>query len=324
MAPSLGLNVPLSLPASVLGLAAFCYAWFVARWHARTRGHPLPPGPPRLPHIGARFDQNSGPIWQVYRDLCNTYGELHSRPFLCPLKTLCIVGELVYIPIFNTPIMVLGSPKVILDLLDKRSSITSSRRVSPMTNQYVYSPSCLAIPAEVSVYQRWPVVQCVWNGIWRLVEAASTSVLAALHACRDLEPSCHAKRLRTYVHPQAVTRPGRLGKAHTLVSSASVRPRLPALLPRTSSTFAGSIIKVAYGIQVEENNDRYISLMEKITEGLQAFNPGRYMVQFLPILHYVPAWVPGAGFQRDFAGWREASDKAKEELYARAKAGTVS
>ena len=64
--------------------------------------------------------------------------------------------------------------------------------------------------------------------------------------------------------------------------------------------------------------------MEKITEGLQAFNPGRYMVQFLPILHYVPAWVPGAGFQRDFAGWREASDQAKEELYARAKAGMVS
>ena len=81
---------------------------------------------------------------------------------------------------------------------------------------------------------------------------------------------------------------------------------------------------MAYGIDVEEKNDKYIALMAKITEGLQAFNPGKYMVQFLPVLRFIPAWVPGAGFQRDFAGWRGASEQAKKELYAIAKAGMVS
>ena len=96
------------------------------------------------------------------------------------------------------------------------------------------------------------------------------------------------------------------------------------MLTTPSSTFAGAIVKVAYGFDVAEKGDRYIALMEKVTEGLQAFTPGRYLVEFLPIVRFVPKWTPGAGFHKDFAGWRRAAEEAREGLRIRCLAGMVS
>ena len=90
------------------------------------------------------------------------------------------------------------------------------------------------------------------------------------------------------------------------------------------STFAGSVVKVTYGFDIEEKDDRYIALMEKLLEGLQAFIPGKYVAQFMPSVAYMPRWVPGAGFHRDFDRWRGAADEVREGLLTRVKAGLVS
>ena len=47
----------------------------------------------------------------------------------------------------------------------------------------------------------------------------------------------------------------------------------------------------------------------------QAFVPGKFLVDVLPQLQHVPAWFPGAGFQRIFAQWREAASRMKESLF---------
>ncbi|KAI0705410.1 CyP450 monooxygenase [Earliella scabrosa] len=73
-------------------------------------------------------------------------------------------------------------------------------------------------------------------------------------------------------------------------------------------TFAASLLKIIYNIDAADENDRYISAIDTALEGAaQGLAPGRYLVGFFPILRYVPAWFPGAGFQKDFARWREAS-----------------
>ena len=49
------------------------------------------------------------------------------------------------------------------------------------------------------------------------------------------------------------------------------------------------------------------------------------------MLRYVPAWFPGAGFQKDFARWREASlalknmpfDHVKDEVVGQADLGDI-
>ena len=64
------------------------------------------------------------------------------------------------------------------------------------------------------------------------------------------------------------------------------------------------MLKILYDIHAVDANDRYISnvtaALESIAQGLV---PGKFMVEFFPWLRHVPAWMPGANFQRRFAEW---------------------
>ncbi len=106
-------------------------------------------------------------------------------------------------------------------------------------------------------------------------------------------------------------------KSHPLL--VSCRPLAKAL----RSSFTSAIVKVLYGLDVVEKNDKYIAMMEKNLEAGEAFMPGTYYVEFLPFLRYVPAWVPGAGFQNDFAAWRHAAEWVKNVMVGKTKEGMV-
>ena len=74
-----------------------------------------------------------------------------------------------------------------------------------------------------------------------------------------------------------------------------------------TSTFAATIMKIGYGIAIQESEDPYISIAEEALNGVaQAGIPGAFWVDLFPILKYVPSWFPGAGFQKKAARWREA------------------
>ncbi|KZO94970.1 cytochrome P450 [Calocera viscosa TUFC12733] len=64
------------------------------------------------------------------------------------------------------------------------------------------------------------------------------------------------------------------------------------------SNAASSIMKIAYGYELERDDDPWLhtanQVMEEFSEGC---SPGRWMVDGLPFLKHVPAWIPGAGFQ---------------------------
>ena len=65
-------------------------------------------------------------------------------------------------------------------------------------------------------------------------------------------------------------------------------------------------MEIAYGIEVQESGDSYISLAEEVMRGgSEAAIPGAFLVDLFPILVYVPSWFPGAGFQKKVAHWRK-------------------
>jgi hypothetical protein len=73
-----------------------------------------------------------------------------------------------------------------------------------------------------------------------------------------------------------------------------------------SSTFAATIMKIGYGITVQNSDDPYISIVEEVLNGVAEVGiPGAFLVDLFPILKYVPSWFPGAGFQKKAAHWRE-------------------
>ena len=83
-----------------------------------------------------------------------------------------------------------------------------------------------------------------------------------------------------------------------------------------SSTFAATIMKIGYGIAVQESDDSYISIAEEVLNGVAEVGiPGAFLVDMFPILKYIPNWFPGAGFQKKAARWRDATNTMAENPF---------
>ena len=67
---------------------------------------------------------------------------------------------------------------------------------------------------------------------------------------------------------------------------------------------------------MKEEDDEYVGLIEAaLRASTDAMTPGRYLVEVLPFLKYVPTWVPGAYTQRLFVKWRTVNVRAVEKLF---------
>ena len=87
---------------------------------------------------------------------------------------------------------------------------------------------------------------------------------------------------------------------------------------------AGAVVlKIAYGWTVSDNNDLLVDSAEEATHLIaDLFIPGRWLVESIPWLRFVPSWAPGAGFKRRAAYVKERMkrldqtgfDWAKEQI----------
>ena len=74
---------------------------------------------------------------------------------------------------------------------------------------------------------------------------------------------------------------------------------------------------MTYSINVRPYNDPYITIAEEAIEaGAELAVAGAFLVDILPILKYVPAWFPGANFQRKAAMTRSHSEKMRNATFA--------
>lgn len=85
------------------------------------------------------------------------------------------------------------------------------------------------------------------------------------------------------------------------------------------------ILKVVYGIGLREDHSDYAATFNVSSEGVaRGLVPGKYIVEFLPFLKNVPAWVPGFAFQADFKRWRAAIDEVMNVPFTHTKEAIVS
>lgn len=72
------------------------------------------------------------------------------------------------------------------------------------------------------------------------------------------------------------------------------------------SGVGGSILSLAYGLPIKRVNDPWIALAE---QGVQCITsaavPGKYAVDVVDFLRYLPEWFPGASFQKEAKDGRE-------------------
>ncbi|KAH9929491.1 cytochrome P450 [Epithele typhae] len=173
----------------------------------------------------------------------------------------------------NQTMIVLNSPTAAYELLDKRSNIYSDRPKSLIVELMGWSWNTPLVP---------------YGEEWRRTRRASSQHFTP-KAMLDHLPVLEEESRR-------------------LLRIVRADPdRLRELL---EFSFAATTLKTMYGIEIPSDDTTYSPLLhaalEGPTEGLMA---GSFLVEHIPILQYVPAWIPGAGFQRKFAKWRKLVDE---------------
>jgi hypothetical protein len=67
---------------------------------------------------------------------------------------------------------------------------------------------------------------------------------------------------------------------------------------------------MTYGLPVQRTNDPFVrSVADTLFKVSTALSAGKYLVNIIPILKYIPKWMPGATFKRDAREMRIELDR---------------
>ncbi|KAJ3545417.1 hypothetical protein NMY22_g2454 [Coprinellus aureogranulatus] len=81
-----------------------------------------------------------------------------------------------------------------------------------------------------------------------------------------------------------------------------------------------TVISLAYGIKAQPVNDPHLKLgLDSVNIILEALAPGRYLVDTIAALRYLPEWLPGTGFLQDGKRGRRTMTSILEEPFAEAE-----
>ncbi|KAI0350845.1 O-methylsterigmatocystin oxidoreductase [Trametes cingulata] len=177
-------------------------------------------------------------------------------------------SDLIYFDLLGQPLIVINSYQAAVDILEGRSANTSDRPRSVM--------------AELTSYSSWEFAIQGYTQAWR-------------QRRRAFHGFFQANAVPAY-------RPVHLRSCRRFLQRLLEKPEDYLRLAR--HIFTSTIMEIVYGVIVAESNDRLVATAERASEIFsEVIVPGRYLVELLPSLNYLPAWFPGAKFKRDAAVW---------------------
>ncbi|KAJ7114001.1 cytochrome P450 [Mycena epipterygia] len=193
-------------------------------------------------------------------------------------------SDTIHLNVAGTSVIVLSSMEAATDLLEKRSSMYSDRARLPMVNELMGWDFVLGFMK--------------YGDHWRKHRRMFHQAFNA-DAARDYHPKERA-------------------------ASHEVLRRLlrdPDNVMDHLRHMAGEVImSVTYGIKVLPQNDPYVALAKAAVQTLViASVPGRFLVDVIPALKYVPDWFPGAGFKRTANEWHKLARAMMDAPFAEAK-----
>ncbi|KAI0657604.1 O-methylsterigmatocystin oxidoreductase [Cubamyces menziesii] len=253
----------------VIAIALHCYS-ASTDVRARRRGLSLPPGPKRWPLFGNLFNApSSWKPWLGYRKLTAQY------------------GDIVYLEVLGRPMVVLGSPGIIYEFLEKRSAITSDRPDSPLFSL---------------VGQQDNIGMQRYGSKWRRLRRAFWQYF-------------HSGVVPTY-QPQQESLV-RKALARFLEQTSDVKEVI-------HYAFGSAILKLVYDIDAEDERDWRVTALDAAFDGVHAITaPVQFVFEMLPFLSRLPTWTPKLGtFIKRMSDSRAAHRRIATELndYAKIRA----
>ncbi|KAJ7463862.1 cytochrome P450 [Mycena galericulata] len=195
-------------------------------------------------------------------------------------------SDIIHVDIAGTSVVVLSSLEAVETLLERRSAIYSDRQAA-----------------------RAPM----------LVELMGWDFVTGLMKYGD-EWRTHRRLLKQEFTPKGIVkhRPSQLAAAHGVLRGFLSAPESFMIHLRRSA--AETILSAVYGIDIQPSDDTYIALACEALESLSAAGvPGKYLVDSLPMLKHIPAWLPGARFKRDAKEWRKLAAAMRDVPFAETK-----
>ncbi|KAI0763603.1 CyP450 monooxygenase [Trametes elegans] len=125
----------------------------------------------------------------------------------------------------------------------------------------------------------------------------------------------HRREFHRYFHQGVVPKYKDVQRAETHKFLARVLKSQSQLPWQIKTYLAAIILKILYGIDIVDEKDEHVLRTDGILEALVSSAPGRFLFEYLPVLRHVPAWFPGAGFQRMLVRCRAANAYLEHVLF---------
>ncbi|KAH0839032.1 O-methylsterigmatocystin oxidoreductase [Fonsecaea pedrosoi] len=205
-----------------------------------------------------------------------------AKEWLHWLKHKELYGPISSLTVLGQTMIIISDQKVAVDLMEKRSASHSSR------------------PKPV-----FGADMCGWNRILGLMPYSNKS-------------RAYRRALHTVLGTSSAIDPFRpLIELETrrFLLSVLENPQEVLHLIRTQ---AGSIIlKISYGYSIEpKGRDPLVDLAERSLDHFsKACTPGAWLVDVIPVLKYLPDWLPGTEFKRTAREWKATLDTVSELPY---------
>ena len=82
------------------------------------------------------------------------------------------------------------------------------------------------------------------------------------------------------------------------------------------STVGGIALSLAYGIEIKPIDDPFIELAESAVKSLaKAGSVGALLMDLIPIIKYIPEFLPGTGFKKQARIGRKLVESSRERPY---------
>ncbi|RPD64515.1 CyP450 monooxygenase [Lentinus tigrinus ALCF2SS1-7] len=193
-------------------------------------------------------------------------------------------GDVIHLDLLGQSMIVLGSLQSASDLMEKRSNNYSSRPSSVMVDLCGFG---------------WLTVLKNYGTDWR-------------H---------HRRTFHKYFNPEALPhyQPIQLKVIRELLRNILGRPADLSVPLKLS--FGATVMRIAYGLNIDDADNEYYKMVERIGEiGGEIAKPGRFPVEAMPVLRFLPSWFPGAGFKRFAAEAKREMTFTINRLFDAAKA----
>ncbi|KAI0092433.1 CyP450 monooxygenase [Irpex rosettiformis] len=243
---------PLTL-VLVAVVTAIVYVNYRRKWAYRLQGCRLPPGPRGWPILGSLLDlPNCERPWTIYRKWAQQY------------------GDMIFLRVLNSRVILVSSAKIILELTEKRSAIYSDKPPLAIDDLTGWEFNLATMPYG----NRWRSIRRMFHQYFN----------------QTVTPNYRDKQTK---------------EVYAFLRRCLEQPAGRPLDPLTIRlTLATIILDIVYGLQIESMDDEYIRMA---IESMDAFSEsrvsGRYWIDFMPFLRHIPSWVPGAAAVKLGARW---------------------